>query len=84
MKLVEATKISIGNKNDYHVLELQLTINMIEQFDFSIEQIESEIIDVMKLYDFKTKSIPGISIISAVSIVSEFEDFSKFDMLAKY
>ncbi len=79
MKLIEVAKISIGNKNDYHILELQLTINMIEQLDSSIEQIESEIINIMNLYDFKTTSIPGIGVISAASIISEFEDFSKFD-----
>ena len=46
--------------------------------DTSIEQIENEIIQIMSLYDFKTATIPGIGIISAASIVSEFEDFTKF------
>lgn len=78
MKLIETAKISIGFQNSYHILELQLTINMIEQLDTSIEQIENEIIQIMSLYDFKTATIPGIGIISAASIVSEFEDFTKF------
>lgn len=78
MKLIEAAKTSIGFKNDHHVLELQLTINMIEQLDSSIDKIENEIIEIMNQYNFKTATIPGIGIISAASIVSEFEDFSKF------
>lgn len=78
MKLIETTKTSIGFKNDYHVLELQLTINMIEQLDSSIDKIENEIIEIMNQYNFKTATIPGIGIISAASIVSEYEDFSKF------
>lgn len=78
MKLIETAKTSIGFKNDYHVLELQLTINMIEQLDSSIDKIENEIIEIMNQYNFKTATIPGIGIISAASIVSEFEDFSKF------
>ena len=78
MKLIETAKISIGFQNSYHILELQLTINMIEQLDTSIEQIENEIIQIMSLYNFKTATIPGIGIISAASIVSEFEDFTKF------
>jgi transposase len=78
MKLIETAKISIGFQNSYHILELQLTIKMIEHLDTSIEQIENEIIQIMSLYDFKTATIPGIGIISAASIVSEFEDFTKF------
>lgn len=78
MKLIETAKTSIGFKNDYHVLELQWTINMIEQLDSSIDKIENEIIEIMNQYNFKTATIPGIGIISAASIVSEYEDFSKF------
>ncbi len=79
MKLIETAKTSIGFKNDYHVLELQLTINMIEQLDSSIDKIENEIIEIILIqYNFKTATIPGIGIISAASIVSEYEDFSKF------
>lgn len=78
MKLIETAKTSIGFKNDYHVLELQLTINMIEQLDSSIDKIENEIIEIMNQYNFKTATILGIGIISAASIVSEYEDFSKF------
>ena len=79
IKLIEAAKVSIGFKNDYHILELQLTINLIEQMDMAVEQVEDEITLIMKQFDFKTATIPGISLISAASIVSEFEDFSKFN-----
>ena len=78
IKLIEAAKDSIGLKNDSHILELQLTINLIEQMDMAIEQVEDEITLIMKQFDFKTATIPGISLISVASIVSEFEDFSKF------
>lgn len=78
IKLIEAAKDSIGFKNDSHILELQLTINLIEQMDMAIEQVEDEITLIMKQFDFKTATIPGISLISVASIVSEFEDFSKF------
>ena len=79
IKLIEAAKVSIGFKNDSHILELQLTINLIEQMDMAIEQVEDEITLIMKQFDFKTATIPGISLISAASMVSEFEDFSKFN-----
>ena len=78
IKLIETAKASIGLKTDSHVLELQLTINLIEQMDKAIEQVEDEITHIMKQYDFKTATIPGIGLISAASIVSEFENFSKF------
>lgn len=78
IKLIEASKVSIGFNNDSHILELQLTINLIEQMDRAIEQVEDEITLIMKQFGFKTATIPGISLISAASIVSEFEDFSKF------
>ena len=78
VKLIETAKASIGLKTDSHVLELQLTINLIEQMDKAIEQVEDEITHIMKQYNFKTATIPGIGLISAASIVSEFENFSKF------
>lgn len=78
IKLIETAKASIGLKTDSHVLEMQLTINLIEQMDKAVEQVEEEITHIMKQYDFKTATIPGIGLISAASIVSEFEDFSKF------
>ena len=78
IKLIETAKASIGLKTDSHVLELQLTINLIEQMDKAVEQVEDEITHIMKQYDFKTATIPGIGLISAASIVSEFENFSKF------
>ena len=79
IKLIETAKASIGLKTDSHVLELQLTINLIEQMDKAIEQVEDEITHIMQQYDFKTATIPGIGLISAASIVSEFENFSKFN-----
>ncbi len=70
--------MSIEFNNDYHIIKLQLTINMIDQLDSSIEQIENEIIEIMNQHDFKTATIPSIGIISSASIVSEFTDFYKF------
>ena len=79
IKLIEAAKVSIGCKNDSHTLELKLTINLIEQMNYAIENVENEITIIMNKYNFKTATIPGIGIISAASIVSEFNDFSNFN-----
>ena len=47
--------------------------------NYAIENVENEITNIMNKYNFKTASIPGIGIISAASIVSEFNDFFNFN-----
>lgn len=44
-----------------------------------IESIESKIIDIMKQIDSPSASIPGIGLISATTIISEFGNFARFN-----
>lgn len=82
-KLINAAKLTIGRKDDSHVIELLITIDLIEKYQEQIETVEKEIKNIMSEHNYKTSSIPGVGIISAASIVSEYEDFSKFDSSSK-
>lgn len=77
-KLIKLSKSTVGNSNEVFELQIISTINMINIHNQEIDNIENKIISIMNEYSFKTQTIPGISVISAASIVSEFGDFSLF------
>lgn len=77
-KLIELSKSTIGNYNELYELQILSTINMINIHNKEIEKIENEIYNIMNTYHFKTQTIPGVGVISAAMIVSEFGDFSLF------
>lgn len=79
LKLRELAKNTVGISNDILEFELYSFLELYKQINSQIIQYEDKITQIMKEFDYKTSTIPGIGIISAASIVSEFGgDFSKF------
>ena len=78
-KLISLAKNTIGKSNDVYELEIISTMKMITIINEEINTIENKIESIMNQYQFKTQTIPGIGIISAATIVSEFGDFSFFN-----
>ena len=79
LKLRELAKNTVGVSNDMLEFELYSFLELYKQIDSQITQYEDKITQIMNEFDFKTSTIPGIGIISAASIISEFGgDFSKF------
>lgn len=79
LKLKELAKNTVGFSND--ILEFQLSsfLELYKQTDSQINHYERKISQIMNEFNFKTSTIPGIGVISAASIVSEFGgDFSRF------
>lgn len=76
--IILSAKNTIGKSNEIKELELSITINLIDDLNEQIERIETEIDSIMSQYSFKTITIPGIGVVSAASIVSEYSDFSLF------
>ena len=70
---------TVGNSSKYLIDELLSLISTYESLNKEVESIESKIIDIMKQIDSPTASIPGIGLISAATIISEFGDFTRFD-----
>ena len=54
-------------------------ISLRKYLNIQIDRIENEITSIMNELDSPIVSIPGISVISAASIIGEFGDFSRFD-----
>ena len=73
-----AASHTVGNSSDYLIDELLSLISTFESLDKEVESIESKITKIMLDIDSPTASIPGIGLISAATIISEFGDFSRF------
>ena len=78
-QIKEAAYSTIGNSSKYLIDELLSLISTFENLNTEISYIESKIISIMNDIDSPTASIPGIGLISAATIISEFGDFVRFD-----
>ena len=75
----EAAKNTIGHHFDYNDILIASSLQIIKYLNIQIDKIEKEIISIMNEINSPIVSIPGISVISAASIIGEFGDFSRFD-----
>lgn len=75
----DAASHTVGNSSEYLIDELLSLISTYESLNKEVELIESKIIDIMKQIDSPTASIPGIGLVSAATIISEFGDFARFN-----
>ena len=76
--IIDTAKYTIGKSNIIYEFELTSTIDIIECLNDQIDKIENEIESIMNQYNFKLLSIPGIGVLSAAVIISEYSDFSLF------
>lgn len=77
--LREIASNTIGISSSFLTQELLSLIRMYEALNKEVTAIEKEIINIMSTIDSPTASIPGIGLVSAATIISEFGDFAKFD-----
>lgn len=78
-KLRELAKNSIGNETSVDISLLKSILNIYKALDAEVNEIENIITNIMSNYDSPITTIPGISLISAATIIGEFEDITKFD-----
>ena len=74
----EAAKRSIGSNIPAKSLELKHTIKLIREIDSEIDEIESEIKNIMDRIKPPILSIPGISYRMGAMIIAEIGDFNRF------
>ncbi len=74
----EAAKNSIGSNIPAKSLELKHTIKLIREIDSEIDEIESEIKNIMDRIKPPILSIPGISYRMGAMIIAEIGDFNRF------
>lgn len=78
-KLREFAKNSIGNETSTDISLLRSILNIYNALDVEVNSIEEQIIAIMSNYYSPITTIPGISLITAATIIGEFEDITRFD-----
>lgn len=80
----EAARVSIGSHMPAKSLELKHTIKLIQELTIEIDEIETEIKQIMdEQIHSPILTIPGISYRMGAMIIAEIGDFSRFDSADK-
>ena len=79
VKLKALAQNTVGVFDDCYRIELETLLELYSQIDAKIDELETQITDIIEDLSPPTLSIKGIGPISAAVIVSEFGDFSRFD-----
>lgn len=83
LALKELAENTVGVSNHIFEIELSCVIRLYRQIDDEISNIESEITALTLDLDRPILTIPGIGIMSAAIILSEYGDISKFNSPAQ-
>lgn len=83
LKLRNLANNSVGIDSDSHSMIISNYISLIESTNEALKQIEEEITALMNLTNTKLTSIPGVSILSAATILAEIGDIKNFSNPAK-
>ena len=78
VRLKHLAKNTVGEWNELYRLELKTLLDIYSQLDSKINELETEITQIITGINPPTLSIRGVGPISAAIIVSEFGDFSRF------
>jgi transposase len=78
LRIQQAAMDTVGNSSPYLVDEMLSILNVYEDINTEVMKVESKIMSIMNEIDSPTASIPGIGLMSAATIISEFGDFSRF------
>lgn len=87
MSVRDTAKVTVGHHSKADELVLKEAIVIHNTINSSIESYESEIKEIMKSIDSPLTSIPGVGIISAATIIAEYNnmvDFPNADKLLAY
>ena len=78
LKLKELAKDTVGESNYIFELELSCVLRLYKQIDAEIAKLEQEITALTNELNRPTTTIPGVGVLSAAVILSEYGDISKF------
>lgn len=79
IRIREAARVSIGSVMPAKSLELKHTIKLISELSAEIDEIETEIKQIVDGLGTTILTIPGIGYSTAASILAEIGDFSNFE-----
>lgn len=79
VKLKTLAKNTVGVYDDCYRIELETLLALYSQLDSKIDEVESQISEIIEKLNPPTLSIKGVGHISAAIILSEFGDISRFE-----
>lgn len=82
-KLKKLAKETIGIKSNSYTSTMVNYINLYNSVKLELKTIENQITNIMEMLNTQIITIPGISLMSAATIIAEVEDFNKFSNPAK-
>jgi transposase len=78
LKLKELAKDTVGESNHIFELELSCVLRLYKQIDDEITKLEEKITVLTNELNRPTMTIPGVGVLSAAVILSEYGDVTKF------
>ena len=83
VQLKALAKSTIGTQSDYLLDQMNILLELYSQLDSKVDELDAQIKECVWGIDPPCLSIPGIGVLSAAVILSEFGDFSKFQNPSK-
>jgi len=83
VRLKALAKNTVGASSDYLIGQMEILLDLYDQIDAKVDELEDQIKECIQGIDPPCLSLPGIGEVSAVVILSEFGDFSKFQNPSK-
>jgi len=79
VELKSLAKNTVGSYNKCYGIELETLIELHSQIDCKIEDVDTEIMQIIRNLNPPTLSIRGVGAVSAAVIIAEFGDISRFN-----
>lgn len=83
VQLKTLARNTVGQSDDYLLHEMVVLLELYNQLDAKIQEIEEQVVACIRGINPPMLSIPGIGVLSAAIILSEYGDLSKYDSPAK-
>jgi len=78
-RLKALAKNTVGRSDDFLLKQMEITVDIENQLDAKIDEITAQISECIRGLNPPILTIPGIGVLTAAVILSEYGDINKFD-----
>lgn len=83
IQLKSLAKNTVGRSDDFLLQEMDMTLELYSQIHSKIDAVDVQIRECISEIDPPILTIPGVGVLSAAIILSEYGDFSKYENPSK-